>query len=115
MPGQPGVVVQPAGSVTPFVENSVRLFRCPDGFDRTPGSPTRGAYFQISYAINGVAGGPQGVSLIHITNGNGTSNVMFGWEHSRHPGCATMSRPCAQSGGAGRRAKSSITGVSTTS
>jgi prepilin-type N-terminal cleavage/methylation domain-containing protein len=47
----------PAGSVTPFVENSVRVFRCPDGIDRTPGSPMQGQFFQISYAINPDVGG----------------------------------------------------------
>ena len=47
----------PAGTLSPFVENSVRVFRCPDGIDRTPGSPTHGAYFQISYAINPDVGG----------------------------------------------------------
>jgi prepilin-type processing-associated H-X9-DG protein len=36
-----------------------------------------------------VVGGPAGVSLIHITNGNGTSNVMLAWDHSRLPACAT--------------------------
>jgi len=48
---------QPAGAIAPFVENSLRIFRCPEGFDRTPGSPTRGAQFQISYAINPDVGG----------------------------------------------------------
>src|SRR5262245_40963256 len=48
---------RPAGPIAPFVENSVRVFRCPDGIDRTPGSPTRGAYFQIGYAINPDVGG----------------------------------------------------------
>ena len=33
---------KPAGGLAPFVENSVRLFRCPDGSDRTPDSPTLG-------------------------------------------------------------------------
>lgn len=47
----------PPGALSPFVENSVRVFRCPDATDRTPGSPTRGAAFQISYAINPQIGG----------------------------------------------------------
>jgi hypothetical protein len=51
----PGAV--PVGTISPFVENSVRLFRCPDGFDRTPGSPTRGEFFQVGYAINPDIGG----------------------------------------------------------
>ena len=37
---------KPAGGLAPFVENSVRLFRCPDGSDRTPDSPTLGAHFR---------------------------------------------------------------------
>jgi prepilin-type processing-associated H-X9-DG protein len=47
----------PAGTLSPFVENSVRVFRCPDATDQTPGSPTRGAAFQVSYAINPDVGG----------------------------------------------------------
>jgi prepilin-type processing-associated H-X9-DG protein len=27
--------------------------------------------------------------LLDVTNGNGTSQVMFAWDHARHPGCAT--------------------------
>jgi prepilin-type N-terminal cleavage/methylation domain-containing protein/prepilin-type processing-associated H-X9-DG protein len=73
----------------PYLEGNRKVFRCPNGIDVLPGSPTYGRPVQISYAFNGVAGGPQGVALLHITNGNGTSNVMLGWEHSRHPGCAT--------------------------
>ena len=52
LPGGP-----PPGIISPFVENSVRVFRCPEGFDRTPGSPTQGQFFQISYAINPDVGG----------------------------------------------------------
>ncbi|MFO0968347.1 MAG: DUF1559 domain-containing protein [Gemmataceae bacterium] len=47
----------PAGSLTPFVENALPIFRCPDALDRTSGSPTQGAYFQIGYAINPDVGG----------------------------------------------------------
>ena len=39
--------------------------------------------------MSGVDGGPTGVQLWRITNGNGTSNVLLGWEHSRQPACAT--------------------------
>lgn len=72
-----------------YVEGNPKVFRCPKGIDMLPGSPTNGRPVQLSYAFNGVAGGPPGVRLRHITNGNGTSQVMFGWEHARHPGCAT--------------------------
>ena len=47
----------PLGTLGPFVENSFRVFRCPDAQDRSPGSPTRGEYFQIGYAINPDVGG----------------------------------------------------------
>jgi len=48
---------QPAGMIASFVEKNVRIFRCPDGFDRTPGSPTQGQTFQISYALVPQLGG----------------------------------------------------------
>ena len=64
--------------MTPFVENSVRVFRCPDGFDRTPGSPTRGEYFQISYAINPEVGGKK---LTEV------GNAMLIFEHDDLPSC----------------------------
>lgn len=72
-----------------YLEGNNKVFRCPKGIDLLPGSPTRGQPVQISYAFNGVEGGPLGLRLIDVTNGNGTANVMFGWDHSRHPGCAT--------------------------
>jgi prepilin-type N-terminal cleavage/methylation domain-containing protein len=69
---------KPAGSITPYVENSVRLFRCPDGFDRTPGSPTRGEYFQIGYAINPEVGGRKLGDV---------GNAMLIFEHDDLPSC----------------------------
>ena len=71
------------------MEGNPKVFKCPNGIDQVPGSPTRGQPLQLSYAISGVEGGPAGVPLLHITNGNGTSNVLIGWEHSRLPACAT--------------------------
>jgi prepilin-type N-terminal cleavage/methylation domain-containing protein/prepilin-type processing-associated H-X9-DG protein len=68
----------PAGSVTPFVENSVRVFRCPEGIDRTPGSPSRGQFFQISYAINPEVGGKR------LTEVGGS---MLVFEHDDLPAC----------------------------
>ena len=68
----------PVGSVTPFVENSVRVFRCPEGIDRTPGSPTQGAFFQISYAINPDVGGKK------LTEVGGAILV---FEHDDLPSC----------------------------
>ncbi len=72
-----------------YLEGNAKVFHCPNGYDRVQGSPTQGQLLQLSYAVNGVTGGPQGISLVQITNGNGTSQVMFLWEHVRSPGCAT--------------------------
>jgi prepilin-type N-terminal cleavage/methylation domain-containing protein/prepilin-type processing-associated H-X9-DG protein len=72
-----------------YVEGNPKVFKCPNGFDQVPDSPTRGMPLQLSYAMSGVDGGPAGVQLWRITNGNGTSNVLLGWEHSRLPACAT--------------------------
>src|SRR5262249_58669988 len=73
----------------PYVEGNPKVFRCSEGIDRVVGSPTRGRPLQLSYAISGVTGGPAGRLLVEITNGNGTSNVMLVWEHSRAPLCGT--------------------------
>jgi prepilin-type N-terminal cleavage/methylation domain-containing protein/prepilin-type processing-associated H-X9-DG protein len=85
----------PAGLLMPFLENNPKIFKCPDGNDYTPGSPYFGDELQVPYAMNGAAGGPSGLKLIAITNGNGTSNVLLIWEHSNIPICAiaTGGRP----------------------
>jgi prepilin-type N-terminal cleavage/methylation domain-containing protein/prepilin-type processing-associated H-X9-DG protein len=72
-----------------YVEGNAKVFHCPSGFDVLPGSPTFGRPIQLSYAINGVYAGPAGVRLVNITNGTGTAQVMFIWEHCRAPACAT--------------------------
>jgi prepilin-type N-terminal cleavage/methylation domain-containing protein/prepilin-type processing-associated H-X9-DG protein len=72
-----------------YVDQNPLTFRCPKGVDWLPGSHTFGRQVQISYAINGVDGGPAGARINHIVGGNGSSNVMFAWDHARHPGCAT--------------------------
>jgi prepilin-type N-terminal cleavage/methylation domain-containing protein/prepilin-type processing-associated H-X9-DG protein len=72
-----------------YVEGNPLVFKCPDGYDRVPGSPTLGEPLQLSYAMSGVTGGPAGMSLLFITNNNGTSNVLLGWDHSRLPACGT--------------------------
>ena len=77
----------PRGLIGPHVENNLAVFRCPDGLDLRPGSPTRGNPLQNSYALNGVSGGPVGRSLGQITNGNGTTNVMLVWDHGGIPSC----------------------------
>ncbi|AWM37489.1 hypothetical protein GobsT_45400 [Gemmata obscuriglobus] len=68
----------PAGAVTPFVENSVRVFRCPDAVDAGADSPTRGGAFQIGYAINPDVGGKK-LSAV------GGSVLVF--EHDDLPAC----------------------------
>jgi prepilin-type N-terminal cleavage/methylation domain-containing protein/prepilin-type processing-associated H-X9-DG protein len=82
----PGYV--PRGIILSFVENNTRVFTCPDGIDTTPGSPTAGQSYQVSYAMNYVRGGPAGMSLGQITNGNGTSAVLLVWDHANYPACA---------------------------
>jgi prepilin-type N-terminal cleavage/methylation domain-containing protein/prepilin-type processing-associated H-X9-DG protein len=78
----------PAGLLFPYVEKNLAVFHCPDGIDTTPGSPTAGQTYQVSYAMNGVSGGPGGVRLGVISNGNGTAQVLLAWEHSNVPVCA---------------------------
>jgi prepilin-type processing-associated H-X9-DG protein len=73
----------------PYVEQNPKTFRCRKGVDMLPGSPTYGLPVQLSYALNGVDGGPAGARLLDVVNGNGSSYVMMGWEHCRHPACAT--------------------------
>lgn len=72
-----------------YLEGNPKVFRCPKGFDSLPGSPTLGQPLQLGYAVNGVVGGPAGAKLLDVTNGNGTAQVVYLWEHCRAPGCAT--------------------------
>jgi len=78
----------PGGLIWPFVEGNRKVFQCPEGQDRTPGSPTFGQTFQVSYALNGVTNGPAGLPLVTIRNG--TSQVLLAWDHSNIPICATQ-------------------------
>jgi type II secretory pathway pseudopilin PulG len=71
------------GTVGPYVENSLRVFRCPDAIDRTPGSPTRGEPYQIGYAINPNLGGK--------TLGPSVSFLVF--EHDDLPSCRGVIDP----------------------
>ncbi len=73
----------------PYVEGNGKIFRCPNGFDVDRSSPTFAQPLQLSYAIGTYTDGPSGARLLDITNGNGTSNVLFIWEHSRAPACGT--------------------------
>jgi prepilin-type N-terminal cleavage/methylation domain-containing protein len=79
--------------IWPYVEGNSKVFHCPKGFDSLVGSPTFGQPLQLSYALNGVTGGSAGARLVEITNGNGTSQVMYLWEHCRSPGCAFNGLP----------------------
>lgn len=72
-----------------YMEQNGKAFKCPQGIDRVPGSPTLGQDLQLPYGISGVDGGPTGKQIILITNARGTSNVLIVWEHSRAPSCAT--------------------------
>jgi prepilin-type N-terminal cleavage/methylation domain-containing protein len=72
-----------------YLEGNPKVYICPKGFDSLPGSPTLGQRLQLGYALNGVTGGPAGTPLLDITNGNGTSNVMYLWEHCRSWACST--------------------------
>ena len=72
-----------------YLDKNPKAYNCPNGIDLVPGSPTFGRRVQISYALNGVLGGPIGMRLLDVTNGNGTTNVMLGWDHTRSPACAT--------------------------
>jgi prepilin-type N-terminal cleavage/methylation domain-containing protein/prepilin-type processing-associated H-X9-DG protein len=82
----------PNGLLLPYAENNPKIFKCPDGLDNDPASPTFGKELQVSYAMNYILGGPAIMPLSQITNGNGTSQVMLVWEHSAMPAC-TYSTP----------------------
>lgn len=71
-----------------FVEGNSNVFKCPDGIDATPGSATLGQAYQVSYGMNYVTGGPNGLPLTQVVNGNGSSNVIIVWDHAKTPGCA---------------------------
>jgi prepilin-type N-terminal cleavage/methylation domain-containing protein/prepilin-type processing-associated H-X9-DG protein len=73
----------PAGTLWPFIEQNQRVFKCPNGIDLTTGQA-----FQCGYGMNYVNGGPNGKSLIALTNANGTSNILIVWDHGKTPGCA---------------------------
>jgi prepilin-type N-terminal cleavage/methylation domain-containing protein/prepilin-type processing-associated H-X9-DG protein len=74
--------------IWPYIEGDQAIFNCPDGIDLVPTSATFGETYQVSYGMNYVTGGPSGVRLLAVINGNGSSNVMTVWDHGRTPGCA---------------------------
>jgi prepilin-type N-terminal cleavage/methylation domain-containing protein/prepilin-type processing-associated H-X9-DG protein len=79
--------------IWPYIEGNRNVFKCPDGKDNMPGSPTQGEEYQVSYGMNYVSGGPSGKKLTAMINGNGSSNVMLVWDHGRTPGCANSKIP----------------------
>ncbi len=78
----------PAGLLWDFIEQNVRIFQCPNGIDLITSDSTFAQPYQCSYAMNYVSGGPSGQPLVVLTNGNGSSNIMFVWDHAKTPGCA---------------------------
>jgi prepilin-type N-terminal cleavage/methylation domain-containing protein len=76
------------GILWPYVEQNPKTFKCPTGLDIDPASTTRGRFFQCSYGMNYVTGGPNGKRLIDLVSGNGSSNIIIVWDHGRTPGCA---------------------------
>ena len=73
----------PRGLLWPYVEQNPKTFKCPLGFD-----PVTNQAYQCSYGMNYVNGGPNGKTLVYLTNGNGTSNILIVWDHAKTPGCA---------------------------
>src|SRR5207302_1699856 len=63
-------------------------FKCPDALDATSGRP-----YQVGYGMNYVTGGPNGLRLIDVVNGSGSSNVLIVWDHAKTPGCANSTVP----------------------
>jgi prepilin-type N-terminal cleavage/methylation domain-containing protein/prepilin-type processing-associated H-X9-DG protein len=76
------------GLIWPYVEQSRKIFKCPMGVDIQVSSATYGQIFQCSYGMNYVTGGPSGKRLTDLMSGNGSSNIMYVWDHGRTPGCA---------------------------
>ena len=92
------------GLLWPYSEQNPNIFKCPKGIDIDPTSTTFGQHFQCSYGMNYVTGGPNGEQLGHLTNENGTSNIIIVWDHGRTPGCANSKKaaprgPWQQPGG----------------
>jgi prepilin-type N-terminal cleavage/methylation domain-containing protein/prepilin-type processing-associated H-X9-DG protein len=73
----------PAGLIWPYIERNQKIFKCPNGID-----PTTGQAFQVSYGMNYVNGGPNGKTLVDLSNGNGSAYILIVWDHGKTPGCA---------------------------
>jgi prepilin-type N-terminal cleavage/methylation domain-containing protein len=70
----------PQGILLPFVDGTAKVFRCPEGDDTTPDSPTFGRTFQVSYAMNPQLGGRR--------FGGGVPRVLA-FEHMGLPSCVS--------------------------
>ena len=78
----------PEGLLFPYLERNPSIFKCPNGYDLTPGGGTRPP-LQLSYALNNTSEGPAAdMSLAQIAGHPGTSRVIIVWEHSAGPSCA---------------------------
>jgi prepilin-type processing-associated H-X9-DG protein len=75
----------PDSLLWPYVEKTLAVFRCPEGVDHTPGSPTYGREFQISYVMNPKYGGKKIADLGKVMGLGG-----FIWEHDDLPVCESL-------------------------
>jgi prepilin-type N-terminal cleavage/methylation domain-containing protein/prepilin-type processing-associated H-X9-DG protein len=81
------------GILWDYLENNLQAFRCPEGFDTRVDSATKQYPLQCCFGMNAVTAGPSGRSLVEVSNGRGTSNTMYIWDHSNIPACANPSKP----------------------
>lgn len=81
------------GMLWPYVEQNRAIFNCPEGFEIRRDNPNYGKRLQVSYGMNNITGGPAGQALLSITQGAGTSNVMFVWDHAHTPDCSNDGYP----------------------
>jgi prepilin-type N-terminal cleavage/methylation domain-containing protein len=72
----------------PYMGASASSFKCPNGYDPANDLPE-----QVGYGINAITGGPSGKRLVVVSNGRGTSNVLFAWDHSNGPICGCKPVP----------------------
>jgi len=64
-----------------YIGKSQSMFKCPEGADRTSGSPTYGESYQVSYAYNyQYAGRP-----VHDVTATYWTPLI--WDHDDYPGC----------------------------
>jgi prepilin-type processing-associated H-X9-DG protein len=79
---------QRTGMLWPFLERNSKVLDCPFGKEVEKGDAYFGEKFQISYGWSSVSRGPDARTLVEITNGSGTSNVLLLWEHDNGPTCS---------------------------